>query len=94
MGTVAKLTKEQKAVAKQLEAMRRIAVKVKAKFPTFAVRYTAFEVVLCLGFDWDSDPKASKAADRLEKLFGKHNNAGASIVYPAANINGNGVFTI
>lgn len=76
MATV-RLTKEQRAAAQKeklenkLEAqMKKLAIKVKKKFPKHIVKYNPWGVELCLGWDWDEDKALSKLADRALKLFG------------------------
>lgn len=85
MATV-RLTKEQREAAKKeklenkLEAqMKKLAIKVKKKFPKQTVKYSPYDVSLCLGWDWDEDKALSKLADRALKLFGhgsKYKNFG------------------
>ncbi len=79
-----RLTKEQREAAKKekledkLEAqMKKLAIKVKKKFPNYTVKYNPFGVELCLGWDWSENKVLAKVADRALKLFGeKHTNFG------------------
>ena len=76
MATV-RLTKEQREAAKKekleskLEAqMKKLAIRVKKKFPNRTVKYNPWGVELCLGFGWSDNKVLSKEADRALKLFG------------------------
>lgn len=74
----ARLTAEQREIAKRekletklLAQMKKLAIKVKKKFPSYPVKYSPYEVTLCLGWDWDEKKVTARVAERAEKLFGK-----------------------
>ncbi|MNK83914.1 hypothetical protein D3C87_1037470 [compost metagenome] len=99
MATV-RLTKEQREAAKKeklenkLEAqMKKLAIKVKKKFPKYTVKYNPWGVELCLGWDWDEDKVLSKVGDRALKLFG-HGTKSAGSFSVCADTSGYKVKTL